>query len=64
MDHQAQKAQAKKRERKEAHRHEMATETTQEQKRSKGTRTIHPLWFGALGFVLAVLALLRWMAIF
>ena len=64
MDHQEQKAQQKKQGRKEAHRHEMAGETTLEQKRLKGTRVIHPLWFGAIGFVLALLALLRWMAIF
>jgi type VI protein secretion system component VasF len=64
MDHQEQKAQAKRQERKESHRHEMATETAQEQKRSKGTRIIRPLWLGAIGFVLAVVALLRWMAIF
>ena len=64
MDHQEKKAQEKEHERKESHRHEKAAETVLEQKRAQGTRTIHPLWFGAVGFVLALLALLRWMAIF
>lgn len=63
MDHQEQKAQHKKHERKEAHRHETAAETAHEQNRAEGTRVIHPMWFGVIGFVLATLALLSWMAI-
>jgi hypothetical protein len=42
----------------------MAGETIREAKASKGTRIIHPLWLGVIGVVLAMLALLRWMAIF
>jgi hypothetical protein len=41
----------------------MAGEKVREQKESKGTRVIHPLWLGVIGIVLATLALLRWMAI-
>jgi hypothetical protein len=54
----------KKHERKEGHRQEMAGEKIREQKESKGTRIIHPLWLGVIGVVLAMVALLRWMAIF
>ena len=64
MDHQQQKELKKKQDRKEGHREEMAGEKIREQKESKGTRVIRPLWLGAIGFVLAMLALLRWMAIF
>ena len=64
MDHREQKQLKKKQERKQAHRQEMAGEKIREQKESKGTRIIHPLWLGMIGVVLAVVALLRWMAIF
>jgi hypothetical protein len=63
MDHREQKELKKKHERKEGHRQEMAGEKVREQKESKGTRVIHPLWLGVIGIVLATLALLRWMAI-
>ena len=64
MDHREQKQLKKKQERKRAHRQDMAGDTIREQKESKGTRIIHPLWLGVIGFVLAMVALLRWMAIF
>jgi hypothetical protein len=64
MDHREQKQLKKTQERKQAHRHEMAGETIREQKKSKGTRIIHPLWLGGIGVLLAMVALLRWMAIF
>ena len=64
MDHSEQKTLKKKQERKQGHRKEMAGETMREQKQSKGTRIIHPLWLGVIGVVLAMVALLRWMAIF
>ena len=64
MDHREQKELRKKHERKEGHRQEMTSEKIREQKESKGTRIIHPLWLGVIGFVLAMVALLRWMAIF
>jgi hypothetical protein len=63
MDHREQKELKKKHERKEGHRQEMAGEKVREQKESKGTRVIRPLWLGVIGIVLATLALLRWMAI-
>ena len=64
MDHREQKELKKKQERKEGHRQEMAGEKIREQKESKSTRIIHPLWLGVIGVVLAMVALLRWMAIF
>jgi hypothetical protein len=64
MDHREQKELKKKQERKQGHRQEMAGERIREQKESKGTRIIHPLWLGVIGVVLAMVALLRWMAIF
>ena len=64
MDHQEQKAEKKSHERKEGHRHEMAAEKGREQKESQGTRIIRPLWLGAVGFVLGMIALLRWMGLF
>jgi hypothetical protein len=64
MDHQQQKELKKQQERKEAHREEKAAEKRREQKEAQGPRTIRPLWLGIVGFVLAVLALLRWLAIF
>ena len=64
MDHREQKAQQKKQERKEGHRHELAGEKIRETQESRGTRVIRPLWLGVIGVVLATVALLRWMAIF
>jgi hypothetical protein len=64
MDHREQKHLKKQHERKEGHRHEMAGERVREQKEAAGTRIIHPLWLGVIGVVLAMVALLRWMAIF
>jgi hypothetical protein len=64
MDHQQQKQLEKEQERKEAHREEKADEKVRAQKQAKGPRVIRPLWLGVVGFVLAMLALLRWLAIF
>ena len=64
MEHQQQKELKKEQERKEAHREEKADEKVREQKQARGPRTIRPLWLGVVGFVLAMLALLRWLAIF
>jgi hypothetical protein len=64
MDHQEQKAQHKQHQRKDAHRHEKATESRREQAVASGPRRIHPGWLGAIGFVLAMVALLRWMGFF
>lgn len=64
MDHKQQKELQKQQERKEAHREEKTGEKIREQKQARGPRIIRPLWLGVVGFVLAMLALLRWMAIF
>lgn len=64
MDHKEQKELKKQQERKEANREEKAGEKVREQKQARGPRIIRPLWLAAVGFVLAMLALLRWMAIF
>ena len=64
MDHQQQKELKKQQERKAADREEKAAHRSREQKLAKGPRVIRPLWLGVIGFVLAVLALLRWLAIF
>ena len=63
MDHQQQKELKKQQKRKEANREEKADEKVREQKQARGPRIIRPLWLGVVGFVLAMLALLRWMAI-
>jgi hypothetical protein len=64
MDRRQQKQLKKEQERKEEHREEKADEKAREQKQAQGPRVIRPLWLGVVGFVLAVLALLRWLAIF
>ena len=64
MDHQPQKQQHKEQARKEANREEKADEKVRAQKQAQGPRVIRPLWLGVIGFVLAILALLRFLAIF
>lgn len=64
MDHQQQKAEHKRNDREERHRHERATEASREHATATGTRIIHPTWLAAVGLALATVALLRWMAIF
>jgi hypothetical protein len=64
VDHQQQKALEKQQERKEAHRQEKAAEKVREQREAKGPRIIRPFWLAVIGFVLAMMALIRWLAIF
>jgi hypothetical protein len=64
MDRREQKELKKEQERKEAHREEKADEKVRAQNQAKGPRKIRPLWLGVVGFVLAMLALLRFLAVF
>ena len=60
VDHKQEKELHKRTERKRDNKEKKKIEKTREQEESKGTRVIRPLWFVAVGFILAMAALLSW----
>lgn len=62
VNHQEQRAEKKQHDREERHRHQRAAEAQHEHHIATGPRPVRPMWFAALGLLLATVALLRWMA--
>jgi hypothetical protein len=60
VDHKQKKDLQKKTERKRDNKDKKQSEKIQELEESKGTRVIHPFWFGVVGFILSMAALLSW----
>ena len=60
VDHKQEKELHKRTERKRDNKEKKKSEKSREQEESKGTRVIRPLWFAAVGFILAMVALLSW----
>lgn len=60
VNHKQEKELHKRTERKRDNKEKKKSEKTREQEESKGTRVIRPVLFAAVGFILAMAALLSW----